>query len=83
MIDLIPIIKEQPIPVEYFPLPNFHHPYSDRNSIKDALESIGVDSSLQYRAIIGAGNGIPGQEGQDNFNIHILNLLKSGKLIKP
>ena len=69
--------------VSYFPIPNFHHPYSDRNSIVDALKSIGVDSSLQYRAKIGARNGIPGRAGQPSYNTHMLNLLKSGKLIIP
>ena len=69
--------------VSYFPIPNFHHPYSDRNSIVDALKSIGVDPSLQYRAKIGARNGIPGMAGQASFNINMLNLLKSGKLIIP
>jgi hypothetical protein len=69
--------------VSYFPIPNFHHPFSDRNSIVDALKSIGVDSSLQYRAKIGARNGIPGRAGQASYNTHMLNLLKSGKLIIP
>ena len=69
--------------VSYFPIPNFHHPYSDRNSIVDALKSIRVDPSLQYRAQIGERNGIPGRAGQASFNINMLNLLKSGKLIIP
>ena len=72
-----------PPPVSYFPIPNFHHPYSDRNSIVDALKSIGVDSSLQYRALIGQRNGIPGRAGQPNFNVSMLNLLKSGRLMRP
>ena len=72
-----------PPPVSYFPIPNFHHPYSDRNSIVDALKSIGVNSSLQYRILIGQRNGIPGRPGQCDFNIRMLNLLKSGKLIIP
>ena len=78
-------IQQNPLPppVSYFPIPNFHHPYSDRNSIVDALRSIGVDSSLHYRAIIGQRNGIPGRAGQPDFNLRMLNLLKSGKLIRP
>ena len=72
-----------PPPVSYFPIPNFHHPYSDRNSIVDALRSIGVDSSLHYRAIIGQRNRIPGRAGQPDFNVRMLNLLKSGRLIIP
>ena len=81
-----PQVQQQtppPPPVSYFPIPNFHHPYSDRNSIVDALKSIGVDSSLQYRALIGQRNGIPGRAGQPNFNVSMLNLLKSGRLIRP
>ena len=73
----------QPPPVNYFPIPNFHHPFSDRNSIVDALKSIGVDSSLNYRAVIGQRNGIHGSAGQPDFNIRMLNLLKSGRLIIP
>ena len=72
-----------PPPVNYFPIPNFHHPFSDRNSIVDALKSIGVDSSLNYRAVIGQRNGIHGSAGQPDFNIRMLNLLKSGRLIIP
>ena len=81
-----PQVQQQappPPPVSYFPIPNFHHPYSDRNSIVDALKSIGVDSSLQYRALIGQRNGIPGRAGQFDFNVRMLNLLKSGRLIRP
>ena len=78
------VITTKTIPhVSYFPIPNFHHPFSDRNSIVDALKSIGVNPSLQYRAQIGARNGIPGRAGQPSYNIHMLNLLKSGKLIIP
>ena len=72
-----------PIPVSYFPIPNFHYPYSDRNSIVDALKSIGVDPSKQYRALIGQTNGIPGRVGNADFNVKMLNLLKSGKLRRP
>ena len=72
-----------PVPVSYFPVPNFHHPYSDRNSIVDALKSIGVDSSLHYRTIIGQINGISGRPGQSSFNVQMLNLLKNGQLKRP
>ena len=72
-----------PPPVSYFPIPNFHHPYPDPNSIIDALKSIGVDWSLQYRALIGQKNGIPGKAGNADFNEKMLNLLKSGKLKIP
>ena len=79
----IPAPIPVPIPVSYFPIPNFHHPYTDRNSIVDALKSIGVNSSLDYRAIIGRKNNIPGIPGDKAYNITMLNLLKSGRLIKP
>ncbi len=72
-----------PPPVSYFPIPNFHHPYPDPNSIIDALKSIGVDWSLQYRALIGQKNGIPGKAGNADFNEKMLNLLKCGKLKIP
>ena len=72
-----------PPPVRYFPIPNFHHPFPDSNSILDALKSIGVDSSLHNRDVIGQRNGIPGRAGQPDFNVRMLNLLKSGRLIIP
>ena len=83
---LPPQVQQQnppPPPVSYFQIPNFHHPYSDRNSIVDALKSIGVDPSKQYRALIGQKNGIPGKAGNADFNVKMLNLLKSGKLKRP
>ena len=81
-----PQVQQQippPPPSIYFPIPSFQYPYSDRNSIVDALKSIGVDSSLKYRALIGQTNGIPGRVGNADFNVKMLNLLKSGKLKKP
>ena len=69
--------KNPPLhPPIYFPIPSFQYPYSDRNSIVDALRSIGVDSSLHYRAIIGQRNRIPGRAGQPDFNVRMLNLLE-------
>lgn len=70
-------------PVSYFPPPNFRHPFSNPNSIVDALKSIGVDSSLGYRAVIGQRNGIPGRVGQPDYNLRMLALLKAGRLIRP
>ena len=78
-----PPIPDPVPPVSYFPVPNFHHPYSDRNSIVDALKSIGVDSSLHYRTIIGQINGISGRPGQPSYNVQMLNLLKNGQLKRP
>ena len=78
----VPVPVPQP-QVSYFPPPNFRHPYSNPNSIVDALKSIGVDSSLGYRAVIGQRNGIPGRAGQPDYNLRMLALLKSGRLIRP
>ena len=79
-----PAPQPQPQPsVSYFPPPNFHHPYTNQVSIVDALKSIGVDSSLHYRTIIGQRNGIPGKPGSPAYNTTMLNILKSGRLIRP
>ena len=85
--------NNQPIPspqipycfpvVEYFPIPDFHHPFTNRNSIVDGLNSIGVDSSINYRTIIGNRNGIQGRPGTPLYNLAMLDLLKKGRLIKP
>ena len=64
--------------VEYFPKPNY-----DGCSIVDALKSIGVNSRYNYRQIIAAKNGIDLYKGTAEQNKQMLNLLKSGKLIKP
>lgn len=53
------------------------------SSIVEALKSIGVDSSYNYRAKIAAANGIQGYSGTASQNIQLLDLLKSGKLQKP
>jgi hypothetical protein len=72
-----------PPSVVYFPIPDFHYPYTDRNSIVDALKSIGVDHRINYRIIIGNRNGIQGNPGSPSYNLAMLALLKQGKLIKP
>lgn len=51
-------------------------------SISKALESIGVDGSYQRRAQIAAVNGITGYTGTAAQNTHMLNLLRTGQLIK-
>jgi len=52
-------------------------------SIVDGLKSIGVDSSYGYRCNIAARNGIGGYRGAPNQNVHMLNLLKQGRLLRP
>ena len=72
-----------PPPVNYFPIPNFHPPYTNQVSIVDALKSIGVDSSQNYRRLIGDRNQIPGVPFSPNYNITMLAKLKAGQLIIP
>ena len=55
---------------------------SSYTSIVDALNSIGVDSSLTNRKAIAALNGISGYSGTAEQNIELLNKLKKGLLIK-
>lgn len=52
-------------------------------SIVTALGSLGVDSSFGYRKKIAKKNGISLYCGTAAQNIKMLNLLKSGKLLKP
>ncbi len=51
-------------------------------SIVTALKAVGVDSSYSNRAKIAKVNGITNYKGTAAQNIKMLNLLKSGKLIK-
>ena len=69
--------------VRYFPRPNWHYPFINQISIVDALKSIGVDSSRAYRKRIGDRNGIPGAPFTEAYNLHMLNLMKEGRLIIP
>ena len=65
------------ISVTYYPACS-----SSYTSIVDALNSIGVDSSLTNRKAIAALNGISGYSGTAEQNIELLNKLKKGVLIK-
>ena len=56
---------------------------SGYQSIVDALESIGVDSSYSYRKKIAKANGISNYTGKSSQNIKLLKLLKKGELVKP
>ena len=51
-------------------------------SISKALESIGEDGSYQHRAQIATINGIVGYTGTAAQNTHMLNLLRTGQLIR-
>ena len=70
-------------PVRYFPRPNFHGIYNDRNSIVDALRSVGFPSDKSYRRIIGDINHVPGVPFSPEYNTYLLNLMKEGRLIMP
>ena len=63
---------------QYFPIPNYYGV-----SIVDALKTIGAESSYNYRCTIAARNGIGGYTGTPGQNTHMLNLLKSGNLLRP
>ena len=63
---------------QYFPGTNY-----GGCSIVDGLKSIGADSSYNYRCSIAARNGIGGYVGSPAQNTHMLNLLKSGNLLRP
>lgn len=52
------------------------------NSISRALESIGEDGSYQHRVQIAAVNNITGYTGTAIQNTHMLNLLRTGQLLK-
>lgn len=52
------------------------------NSIVDALKQIGVDSSFSNRKKIAGRNNISNYTGSATQNTKLLNLLRSGKLIK-
>jgi len=63
---------------------NYFKIYSGNSlSIVDALKSINVDSSFEYRTKIASKNGISNYIGTSTQNLFLLNLLKEGKLIKP
>ena len=69
--------------VRYFPRPNWHGPYINQVSIVDALASIGYPYDKNYRSQIGIRNNIPGIPFSPEYNTHMLNLMKQGKLIIP
>lgn len=52
-------------------------------SIVDALKSLSVDNSFNYRKKIAEVNNMKNYDGAYKENAHMLKLLKDGKLIKP
>ena len=75
----VPTPQQQPQP-SCFQIPNYNG-----GSIVDALKSIGANSSFDYRRSIANRNGIGGGDyrGRPHENIHMLKLLKEGRLIIP
>jgi hypothetical protein len=53
------------------------------SSLVDALKTIGVNNSYDYRKKIAIANGIKDYKGSATQNTELLKLLKKGKLIKP
>lgn len=62
---------------EFLNAKNYYH-----GSIVDALKSINVDSSYNYRKKLAEANNIENYSGSYSQNIQMLNLLKQGKLKK-
>ena len=62
---------------EYLNAKNYKH-----GSIVDALKSIGINSSYNYRKKLAQANNIKNYHGSYFQNIQMLNLLKQGKLKK-
>lgn len=52
-------------------------------SLVDALKSVGINHSYQYRNTLAQYNGIKGYRGTAEQNIALLSMLKAGKLIIP
>ena len=78
--------QPQPVPTQQQPQPScFQIPNYNGGSIVDALKSIGANSSYNYRCSIANRNGIGGGDyrGRPHENIHMLKLLKEGRLIIP
>lgn len=61
--------------VEYYPVPQF--------TLVECFDKIGVDSSFANRAKIAAKNNIADYKGTAEQNYKMLQLLVTGKLIKP
>ena len=77
--------RPQPVPIPQPQPACFQIPNYVGGSIVDALKSIGVDSSYDYRCAIAARNGIGGgdYQGRPYENVYMLRLLRQGRLIIP
>ena len=62
---------------------NYYPKYTGNSgSIVDALKSLGINSSKDFRKSLASKNGISNYTGSSSQNITLLNLLKQGKLKK-
>ena len=80
--EIIPQNKPIDKPI-YFPIPTPKPGYNIEKSIVDSLKSIGYSGNLEYRKLIGEKNGFIERLGTMEYNIHMLDLLKKGKLLIP
>lgn len=65
------------VATSYYPVPDYAG-----GSIVESLKRIGADSSYSFRCKIAQKNGIRGYRGTAEQNQYMLQLLKTGKLIK-
>lgn len=72
MYDEIP--EEGGVDTDFYEVPEF--------TLRDSLEKIGIDSSLEYRRRIAMVNGIKDYKGTAEQNLLMLKLLNEGKLKK-
>ena len=75
--------KEEKTPFTIPPSNYFKKYTGNSESIADALKAIGAAYSFSYRSKIAKKNSITLYAGTAKQNTKMLNLLKSGKLIKP
>ena len=66
------------VATSYYPVPNY-----TGTSLVGALDAIGIDSSFDNREKIAKANGIIDYAGTADQNNKLLNLLMSGRLIRP
>lgn len=72
------LVKSNKAKLEYYPKCDAKY-----NSLVDALNSLKINSSKEYRLVLAKSNGITNYNYTATQNNTLLNLLKQGKLIKP
>ena len=66
----------EPSEAQYYPA------YKGSLPLAAAMDTLGIDSSYQFREKIAKVNGIVGYRGTYAQNVQLLNLLKAGKLVR-